>query len=127
MNNPRIEPFTEAAEFDGKVIYAVATDNARILLEDAEGGTISAECSAEMVGRIVGNAHTRSIRLIGYATWERTDEGQWKLIRFRASDFRLLRNEDLAESIARLQRVMLSGYGADDGAADSVDDQSYKR
>jgi hypothetical protein len=54
-----------------------------------------------------------------YATWERTYEGQWQLTRFRASDFRLLRNEDLAESIARLQRVMLSGCGADEGVANS--------
>jgi len=109
MSHSRLEPFTEVAEFNGRIIRGVATDSAHILIEQADGGTISAECSVEMLERIPGHAYTDSIRIIGYATWERTGEGRWKLIRFQGSDFRLVRNEDLAESIARLRRIMVTG------------------
>lgn len=112
MKNIRIEPFTELAEFDGKVIRAVGPGSGRILIGQAEGRTISAECSAEMLERITGHANTNSFRVMGYATWERTDDGRWNLIRFRASDFRLLRNEDLADSVARIQKIMLAERGA---------------
>ena len=111
MKNIRIEPFTELTEFDGKVIRAVGSDTGRILIGQAEGRTISAECSAEMLGRIAGHAGTSSFRTMGYATWERTDEGRWKLIRFRVSDFRLLRSEDLTESVARIRKIILAGRG----------------
>ena len=69
MNIPRIGPFTEAAEFDGKIIRSVGADNVRILLEQPEGGTISAECSAELIDRVARHARTSSIRIMGHASW----------------------------------------------------------
>jgi len=112
MKTPRIGPFTEVAEFDGKITSAVDGGNTHIFLEQTEGGTIRAECSAELIARLAGQICASSIRMVGHATWERSEAGHWKLIRFQATDFRLLRTEDLVESIARLQNIWNSSAAA---------------
>jgi hypothetical protein len=109
MENPRIGPFTEAAEFRGIIINAVDGGNALILLEQAEGEMILPECSDELVRALTHRSYDSPFRLLGYATSERGSAGQWKLVRFRATGFRVLRTEDLATSVARIRSAMPSG------------------
>jgi len=112
--NPKMGPFTEAAEFDGKIVRIGGTDDtAHALIEQAEGGIVSAECSRELAKELARHLYAGPVRLSGNARWERTDAGEWKLINFKAKEFRTLRNEDLATSIARLQKIGADWSGED--------------
>lgn len=104
--NPRMGPFTEPAEIDGKIVRIGGTDEtAHALIEPADGGVISAECSRELAVQLAPYLYGNPVRVIGNARWERTDAGEWKLLSFRAKEFRQLRADDLAASIARLRKI----------------------
>lgn len=104
--NPRMGPFTESAEIDGKIVRIGGTDEtAHALIEPADGGVISAECSRELAVQLAPYLYGNPVRVIGNARWERTDAGEWKLLSFRAKEFRQLRADDLATSIARLRKI----------------------
>jgi len=104
--SPRMGPFTEPAEIDGKIVRIGGTDEtAHALIEPADGGVISAECSRELAVQLAPYLYGNPVRVIGNARWERTDAGEWKLLSFRAKEFRQLRADDLATSIARLRKI----------------------
>lgn len=104
--SPRMGPFTERAELDGKIVRVGGTDDtAHALIEPLDGAVISAECSRELAVQLAHHLYGAPVRLIGNARWERTDAGEWKLLSFRAKEFCPLRAEDLATSVARLRKI----------------------
>jgi hypothetical protein len=109
MYYPKMGPFSEAAEFDGRIVQIFGADGVPdVLLQQAEGRIISVECSEALARRLTEHLGALPIRILGRARWERTTEGQWRLLGFLATDIQCLRDESLATSIARLRKVMVS-------------------
>lgn len=109
MYYPKMGPFSEVAEFDGRIVRISGADGVPdVRLQQAEGRIISIECSEALAKRLTEHLGALPIRIMGHARWQRTTEGQWRLLGFLATDLRCLRDEDLATSIARLRKVMVS-------------------
>lgn len=102
----RIGPFTEAAAIDGKIVRVGGTDDtAHALIEDSDGKVWSAECSRELAAQLGGYLYKRPIRLAGNARWVRTETGEWELLSFRAKEFALLTDDDLAGAVGKLRSI----------------------
>jgi len=102
--NQRMGPFTEHAEFDGKIVRIGGQDRtAHALLEDAHGEIISAECSRELAVQLAKYLYSDPVRLTGNARWERTEIGRWELVSFRAKEFLPIKTDNLTTIMERLR------------------------
>jgi hypothetical protein len=104
--SPRMGPFTEQAEVDGRIVRIGGTDDtAHALIEDGEGEVWSAECTRELAIQLAHYLYGDPLRLSGNARWERDEAGKWELLSFRAKDFHPLLAEDLATALNTLRRI----------------------
>jgi hypothetical protein len=104
--NPRMGPFSERGEIDGKIVRVGGADKtAHVLIEQADGEILSAEISRELAVALAHYLYTKPVRLAGLARWERTETGQWNLVSFRAKEFELLKDDDLASAVGNLRRI----------------------
>lgn len=116
--NERMGPFTEHAEFDGKIVRIGGQDQtAHALLEDTQGEIISAECSRELAVQLAKYLYGSSVRLIGNARWERTEIGRWELKSFRAKEFLPIKTDSLTTIMERLQGLNADWQREGDPAA----------
>ena len=115
-------PFNESGSVDGELLRVGGTDSTdHALVRDPEGRTWSAIVSREMAQRMGSYIH-QEVRLNGEMRWERSSEGEWKLLSFRASDFLALDDQTLVQSVAKLRALRDSDWSSEtdiDGAIDA--------
>lgn len=111
----KIGPFNQHAEFDGVLVRIGGIDQtAHALIEDVEGEIRSCLVSREIAKRMAQYLFGTPIRVIGMARWERNEMGEWKLIRFRAEDFRSLDASSLRAVVRRLRAIEGNGWNKED-------------
>jgi len=101
----KVGPFIEPAIFDGELVRVGGRDKtAHAQIVDAEGRTWSGELAREQAHAM--GAHLYEwLRVEGQARWERSENGQWELLRFTISNFRPLPKDTLAETIQKLRGI----------------------
>lgn len=101
----RAGPFTELAVFDGELVRVGGKDaTAHAQIVDAEGRYWSGELSRQLAHDM--GAHLYEwLRVEGQARWERNEDGQWKLVKFTISSFRLLPKDLLADTVQKLRSI----------------------
>lgn len=111
----RIGPLRQHTECDGVLVRIGGRDEtAHAHLVDAEGRVWNCSVSREMARDMAHHLFGAPLRVSGTARWARAEHGEWMLLDFRASDFRVLNDERLGEAVARLRNVETDWQTRDD-------------
>lgn len=96
-------PFTQPGSFDGiPIMIGGKTDPVPVHLEE---GAIVHLCysSREIAKQLASHLFVSFVRVTGTGRWHRDPDGIWVMDRFTINDFSSLRDESLAEAVARLR------------------------
>jgi hypothetical protein len=106
FQQPRMGPFTEFMEIDGKIVRVGGKDKtAHVLIEDSEGRVWPVTVTKEFAVQLAPLIFNTPVRIGGNARWERNELGEWILLGFRAKEWRALEPDDLATAIGKLREI----------------------
>ena len=103
-------PFNEMCSFDGMLIRVGGKDES-VPVHFQAGDKIHI-CNADraLARRLAPHLYEGTLRVWGEGRWEREANGNWKLIRFNISEFRLLDDAPLGQVVEQLRAVKGSGW-----------------
>jgi hypothetical protein len=107
---PTFGPFNDQAIIQGELVRIGGKDaTAHVLVVDAEGRSWPGEVKKELAIRMARFLY-HTVRLVGEARWQRTEDGTWKLLNLRITDFEPLSDETLDQGIAKLRALSDSDW-----------------
>lgn len=103
-----VGPFNKHTEIDGVLVRIGGRDKtAHAQIEDAEGRAWRCEVDRDMARCLAPHLFGGPLRLSGMGRWQRTEQAQWKLVRFKVESFNALRMNSLADSVAAVRKLAL--------------------
>jgi len=90
-----VQPFNQPGSVDGIVMTVGGKDNPPTVHLQDETKTYVCHASRELIRRIAQHIYGNPLRVTGIGRWERSQDGQWYLIRFTIHDFMELKNTPL--------------------------------
>ncbi len=76
-----------------------------LLLQDLKGETLSGFLASRTLTKDMAKHLYEPVRVHGSGNWDRTSEGQWKLVNMLVHSFELLEDVSLEEAVRKLQAV----------------------
>ena len=103
-------PFNERCSFDGMLIRVGGGDETVPVHLQAGDKIHVCNADRDMARRLAPHLYQGTLRVWGEGRWEREANGNWKLIRFNISEFRLLDDAPLGQVVEQLRAVRGSGW-----------------
>lgn len=98
-------PFTEAASVVGELVRIGGKDaTAHAALIDAEGKLWNGEVRRE-VAQLLAPYLYKVVRAVGDVRWERTEEGDWRMLSFKIASFQEVDGGGLLDGIEKLRAL----------------------
>lgn len=106
--------FWEPAELDGELVRIGGRDSsAHAQIVDMDGRTWSITLARELASRIAPYLYKGAVlRISGVARWERNEAKEWKLLDFKAEEFKILEDLDLDEITTQLRALRNSDWSS---------------
>ncbi|MGQ8879016.1 hypothetical protein ACUTR7_16005 [Delftia sp. NA_296.1] len=106
--------FWEPAELDGELVRIGGRDSsAHAQIVDMDGRTWSITLARELASRIAPYLYKGPVlRISGVARWERNEAKEWKLLDFKAEEFKILEDLDLDEITTQLRALRNSDWSS---------------
>lgn len=102
---PVFGPFNQPGALDG-VLIRVGGESDPVPVHIQEGEVIHICYASRIVARqLAPHLFTSALRVHGAGRWRRGSNGRWIMDRFTISQFEVLKDEPLAEAVARLRAV----------------------
>lgn len=96
----------EASSIDGMVVSVGGRDaTAHVILVDRDRAYTNIDISRELARELATHLYGRPVRLHGTGRWQRSEDGEWQLLGFRAREFEVLEDSDLSEVLDSLRNV----------------------
>jgi hypothetical protein len=97
---------SESGSLDGVLVSVGGKDKfAHVILADRDRTFSNIDVSRELARELASHLYGGPLRLHGVGRWQRTEEGEWQLQRFRASTFEVLGDSALEDVVESLQGV----------------------
>lgn len=110
----KVLPFNQSAEFDGILVRIGGKDDtAHAQIQDSDGRSMRCEVSRELAKTMAHHLFGTPLRVIGKARWQRHENGEWELLSFKVSEFKILDNDEVGTVIARIRLVRGKEQNAD--------------
>ncbi len=116
--SPVFGPFNQAGSLRGVPILVGGTaDPVAVRLED-KGKVWACRAKRDIAKEIAKHIFSSLIEVEGVGRWLRREDGEWDLMRFTISDFKVLDEVDLRETVRRLQEIPAAWKDLDDPLAE---------
>lgn len=98
-------PFNQQGSIDGTLVYIGGIDETAHA--DLEEGNRIHHCQMgrELAKRLCPYLYGETVRVFGLGRWHRTEEGEWTMDKFTASDFKPLNESTFSDTIDRLRKI----------------------
>ena len=106
-----IQPFTQPGTLDGVVVTVGGRDDPPTVHLQDEGKTYVCHANKSLIRRIAPHIYGRPLRVNGMGRWERTQTGEWNLMRFTIHDFVALKDTPLEELANVIRSQGFSQWG----------------
>jgi hypothetical protein len=99
-------PFYDAIVIDGELTRIGGKDKtAHAQIIDDQGVAWNGELDKALALRLAPHLYANNLRLHGTAKWQRQDNGVWKILHLKITDFELLEDQDLWEAVQDIRAM----------------------
>jgi hypothetical protein len=103
---PRLGPFNQQVQKDGVLVRVGGKDRtAHAIVEDGDRVTWSFEVTRELAMALAHHLFEKPIRIIGTGRFVRNEEGTWECLALRGSEFKVLSDDSLADTVGRIRML----------------------
>ena len=110
----RIGPVEQEGQLDGMLIWVGGAGHPARAEFQSKDVVHKCTLDRDMARRLGPHLYGEPLRVFGHATWSRDPDSGWMLENFRIRSFIELREESLAESVAKLRAVKGSAWETDE-------------
>ena len=113
-NQPEFGPISQQGVFEGTPIR-IGGENDPVPVHLEDGDVKHIVLAPRRIAKLIApHLFTSTVRIEGNGRWQRNRMGEWEMLSFYATDFRVLQDGDLKTSVAALRSIPAAWKNSDD-------------